>query len=404
MKKNLLLTFVLFLSILSFGCNDTSLPVSTITQPTPPEQVKEPKKPAVSESEHDHSRTEDLSRGGSGRPLTDEKQVLAFYTEEEGLLPGSYPTLMGQSENIDWVVPFWFRLDPDKGSGHVTIFTDKYDINSVSNHMKQVIEEAHQKGVKVLALVHNLLYGDYDTSKQLAHEMVATPQGRANFIEDLLQILKEYGFDGVNMDVEYVPLEDRDNFSLLMKELYKALKAKGYTVTISVPAKTGDYRTDSWSGPFDYKALGQNADLILLMTYDEHGYSSGPGPIASYNWVEKVLKYAVTQIPSEKIFMGIPSYGFDWTEGQRSPRYLSYAQAMEMAYRGGYEIKWDDKAKVPYFSFWDAKGKKHEVWFESSHSLKEKLKLVDKYGIKGIGIWRLGMEDPTAWEVISEEL
>lgn len=388
MKKFLLLTFVLFLIILSFGCNDTSPPVSTIIQPLPSEQVNE--------TENDHDQTEELSRGGLGRDTTNAKQVLAFYTEEEGLLPGSYPTLISQSEHIDWVVPFWFRLDADKGSGHVEIFANNTD-------MKQVIQEAHQKGVKVLALVHNLLYGDYDTSKQLAHEMVATPQGRANFIEDLLQLLKEYGFDGVNMDVEYVPLEDRDDFSLLMQELYKALKSKGYTVTISVPAKTGDYLSDSWSGPFDYKSIGQNADLVLLMTYDEHGYSSGPGPIASYNWVEKVLKYAVTQIPSEKIFMGIPSYGFDWTQGKSSPRYLSYAQAMEMAYRGEYKIKWDDKAKVPYFSYWDANGKKHEVWFESSHSLKEKLKLVDKYGIKGIGIWRIGMEDPTVWEVIEEK-
>lgn len=392
MKKILLLTFSLFLIMLYFGYYDAFLPVDTVTQPLPSEQV--------TENESTHNRTEDLSRGELRRTATNEKQVLAFYTEKEGLLPSSYPTLIDQSEHLDWVVPFWFRLDPDKGNGHITIFTDENDIKSVSNHMKQVVQEAHQKGVKVLALVHNLLYGDYVLGKQLAHEMVATPQGRANFIKDLLEILRTYDFDGVNLDIEYVPLKDRNNFSLFMKELYKALKPHGYTVTISVPAKTYDCPTDSWSGPFDYQALGQNADLVLLMTYDEHGYSSGPGPIASYNWVEKVLKYAVTQIPREKIFMGLPAYGFDWTQGKNSPRYLSYPQAMQLASPGGYEIKWDNMAKAPYFTYWDHKGKKHEVWFESSHSWKEKLRLVDKYAIKGIAIWRLGLEDPTAWAII----
>lgn len=345
----------------------------------------------------------DESRSDSGHSVGSGKQVLAFYTNREHYLPSSYPTLMDQAKNIDWVAPFWFHLDAEEGNGNIDIFKFDTDANFGSNNMKQVIQESHQKGVKVLALIHNMLYGSSATSKRLAHEMVATPEGRSNFINDLLHILKEYNFDGVNMDVEYFSLEDRDNFSEFMDELYSTLNSKGYTVTISIPAKTGDNRSNSWSGPFDYKAIGQSADIVLIMTYDEHGFSSGPGPIASTSWVDAVLKYTVTTIPAKKILMGIPAYGFDWTVGQKNPKYISYPMAMELAQQKGQEIQWDDVTKVPYFSYTDEKDAKHEVWFENAKSLSHKLDLIDKYGIKGIGIWRIGMEDPGYWDVIKQK-
>lgn len=344
----------------------------------------------------EHNSTSVRYRNGHAANM----QVLAFYTNPEQYLPGSYPTLMRHADKIDWVAPFWFRLDPEKKNGHIELFRFQGETDFGPKEAKEVIKEAQAKGVKVLALIHNLLYGSTAKSKQLAHEMVATKQGRTNFLHDLQKLLEEYGFDGINMDVEHFPLEDRDKFSSLMKEIYTTLKPKGYTITISVPAKTGDDRSNSWSAPFDYGALGKYADLVLLMTYDEHGYVSGPGPIASIEWDKAVLNYATTKIPAKKILLGIPAYGFDWTAGGRYPKYLSYQLAMEIARQQQKAVQWDNAAKVPYFTYWDENNRRHEVWFENASSLSHKLELVEQYGIAGIGIWRIGMEDPQFWSVI----
>ncbi|WP_366924689.1 glycosyl hydrolase family 18 protein [Metallumcola ferriviriculae] len=329
------------------------------------------------------------------------KEVLSFYTNDEGYLPSSYHTLVKQADSIDWVAPFWFRLDAAKGSGHVELFKSG---TSAFKPMKakEIVDTAHDKGIKVLAVVHNLLYGSSATSRNLAHEMVSTEKGRAHFINDLENILEKYHFDGINMDMEYFRMDDRDNFSKLMQEMYQTLKPLGYTITISVPAKTRDDRSNSWSGPFDYAAIGKYADTVVLMTYDEHGYASDPGPIASVGWVEKVINYALTQIPAGKIFMGIPAYGFDWTQGSKSPKYISYALAQQTLATSQQKIRWDNEAKAPYYIYWDKDGKKHQVWFENASSLSHKLELVKKYNIKGIGIWRIGMEDPKYWPVIDQ--
>lgn len=127
---------------------------------------------------------------------------------------------------------------------------------------------------------------------------------------------------------------------------------------------------------------------------------NGPGPIASDRWVRDVVKYSVKNISPEKILLGIAGYGFDWEAGQRSPRYLSYVQAMDIAASRGVSVKWDNVGKVPYFNYWNDKGLEHQVWFENASSLSHKLDTVDEYKLGGIAIWRLGLEDPEMWNVL----
>lgn len=329
------------------------------------------------------------------------RYILGFYVDREKYHPDSFSSMATNSSQLSAVAPFWYRLSPSDG----TAVEEHYTSERLSTaEKKEVISEAHEDNVQVLALVHNLLYPDGVKSKKLASDMLATPETRAKFINQLENLIKKNGYDGVNLDIEQVYLSDRDKFSLLVKELYQRLAPQGYKVTVCVPAKKWDDLTNAWSGPFDYGAIGRYSHYVVLMTYDEHGYSSGPGPIASYGWVRDVVKYAVEKIPPEKILLGIPGYGFDWKAKETNPAYLSYSQAVVTAASRGVKILWDDQGEVPYYKYWDYDGQEHQVWFENASSLTHKLEIVDRYTLKGMAIWRLGLEDPGVWTVLKSKV
>jgi len=326
--------------------------------------------------------------------------IMGFYVDREYSQPSSYTTLAANGNLISAVAPFWYRLSPENG---IEIWEHQTGDNLSTEDKTTVIEQARRNKVQVFALVHNMLYDGQIDGRELASEMLATPDTRKMFINQLESLIKKYGFDGINLDIEEVYTWDRDKFSLLVKELYQRLDPQGYKVTVCVPAKTWDDPSNTWSGPFDYSAIGQYAHYVVIMSYDEHGYYSDPGPVASYGWVEDVVKFAVQNISPEKILMGVPGYGFDWEAGSFYPTYLSYSQAMNIAVSKEAIIRWDDYGKVPYFYYWNS-WKEHQVWFENASSLTHKLDIVNRYALKGIAIWRLGMEDPQIWNVLNSKV
>ncbi|MDD3653802.1 MAG: glycosyl hydrolase family 18 protein [Desulfotomaculaceae bacterium] len=323
--------------------------------------------------------------------------IMGFYVDEEPNQPSSYNRLASSSSLISAIAPFWYRLSPENG---MDIWEQQNGLATADK--SAVIEQARQNNVAVLALVHNMLYDGQTNGKMLASKMLASAGTRQTFINQLEWLIKKYGFDGVNLDIENVYLKDRDKLSLLVKELYQRLEPQGYQITVCVPAKTWDDRSNTWSGPFDYSAIGRYAHHVVIMSYDEHGYTSGPGPIASAGWVESVVRFAVQNIPPQKILLGVPGYGFDWQIGRNNPIYLSYSQAMDIAAFRGAAIRWDETGKVPYFFYWDG-GREHQVWFENASSLTYKLDIIKRYALGGIAIWRLGMEDPQIWSVINSK-
>ena len=127
------------------------------------------------------------------------------------------------------------------------------------------------------------------------------------------------------------------------------------------------------------------------MTY-EWGYTYGPplavSPLPS---VKRVLDYAVTQIPPEKIFMGFSNYGYDWPlpyrRGETRARSISNVYAAALAASVGAEIEFDETAQAPFFRYTAEDGIAHEVWFEDARSCMARLPLVAQYGFRGVGVW-----------------
>ncbi len=107
--------------------------------------------------------------------------------------------------------------------------------------------------------------------------------------------------------------------------------------------------------------------------------------------MRRVLDYAVTEIPREKIFLGFPNYGYDWTlpfvAGQSMARSIGNEEAVALAVRYGAEIRYDETAQAPYFYYTDENENVHEVWFEDPRSCLAKFNLIPEYGFRGVGYW-----------------
>lgn len=350
------------------------------------------------------------SAGSAGKP---EMEVLGFCTNKEGVdydgkyysLEDSYQIVSRNGDNITMTAPFWYRLGAE-GKGAIEFHKYGFSTSDYKTEAKQIVKNMKAKNIKVLALVHNMLYKQEGVSgKELSHSLLTNQKYSDNFINELESMMKEYDFDGVNIDIEDVYKSDRNNYVDFIRKLKETLGAKGYMITVSIPAKTFDDSTNSFSYPFDYKGIGKYADRVVIMTYDEHGAwaGSGAGPIASITWQEKVVKYAITQMSNGKILLGVPAYGFDWTKGKSWPKYSSYEMTMDTVKSKGLKVLWSDKYKVPYVYYSDRSGQR-EIWFENASSFSYKINLASKYGLKGIAIWRIGMEDPAVWNVIADSV
>ena len=170
------------------------------------------------------------------------------------------------------------------------------------------------------------------------------------------------------------------------------MNKNGYQVSVALAPKSSNDQVGLLYEGKDYKALGEAANYVLLMTY-EWGYTYGPPmAVAPIHLVEEVVKYAITEIVPEKILLGIPNYGYDWTlpfeKGNSKAKTLGNIEAIALATEKGSSIQYDKQAQSPYFKYWE-EGYEHEVWFEDARSMQAKMDLIHKYHLLGGGIWQI---------------
>ena len=179
----------------------------------------------------------------------------------------------------------------------------------------------------------------------------------------------------------------------------------GYPVTAALAPKTSAAQRGLLYEGIDYRLLGEAANSVMLMTY-EWGYSQGPPmAVAPIHMVRRVVEYAVTEIPREKISLGIPNYGYDWPlpyeRGVTRARTINNLEAVQIAIDYGVNIRFDETAQSPYFRYWQY-GIQHEVWFEDVRSIKAKFDLIQEYGLLGAGYWQLMNFFKANWLMMDE--
>ncbi len=213
-----------------------------------------------------------------------------------------------------------------------------------------------------------------------------------NLITQMLAVMGEKGFVGIDIDFEFILPEDRVAFADFVANVQKQAAPLGYTVSVALAPKISPDQQGLLYEGKDYGLLGAAADSVLLMTY-EWGYTYGPPmAVAPINKVREVIEYALTEIPREKIDIGIPNYGYDWelpfVRGVTKAQTIGNIEAVDIAIANGVEIQFDQTAMTPFFRY-TLNGIKHEVWFEDVRSIREKFKLITEYGLRGMGYWQI---------------
>lgn len=255
----------------------------------------------------------------------------------------------------------------------------------------RLISLAWQMGVRpILVLTPFSEQGTFNN--QLVKIVSEDLEMQQNLIENLLETVREKGYAGVDVDFEYILPEDREGYAAFVANLREVMNQEGYQVSVALAPKTSGEQQGLLYEGMDYGLLGASANQVFLMTY-EWGYTYGPPmAVAPLNKVRQVLDYAVTEIPRDKILMGIPNYAYDWRlpfeKGVTRAELIGNVEAVRRAAVNGVPIQYDETAQSPWYTYeWD--GVTHEVWFEDVRSIEAKLRTAASYGFHGIGYWNL---------------
>ena len=242
----------------------------------------------------------------------------------------------------------------------------------------------------LLTLTNLLEAGGF--SSQIAHAILTDQTVQDTFLENVEALLRQGGWYGVNVDFEYIYQFDRESYNQFLRRLTQRMHRLGYLVVTALAPKRSDSQQGLLYAAHDYASHGQTVDYVVLMTY-EWGYTYGPAmAVAPLDQVRQVLDYATQAMPAERILMGVPNYGYDWTlpfvQGSAA-RSLTNVEAVTLAGQVGASIQYDQAAQSPFFRYYDGDGRQHEVWFEDARSLRAKYALVDEYGLAGVSFWNL---------------
>lgn len=304
----------------------------------------------------------------------------------------SAPDRSGTSiEGINVVSPAFFHLNSD----------GKLEEN-IGEEGESYIEWAHSNGYKVWPMVQNAGSGMMDVTSEIMNHY----DKRNELIEEIVNKCIQYGLDGINIDFENMKKEDIDLFSRFIIELEPRLKEIGVVLSVDVTAPDG---ADTWSLCFDRTVLGDVADYLIFMAYDQYGASSDQaGTTAGYNWIELNLKKFLEtyEVESEKLILAVPFYARLWTidsSGNADGRTAIPMNEIEETIPSDVERKWDDELKQNYVEYTED-GETKKMWIEDIDSLKEKISLIKEYDLGGIAAWELGMESDGVWQMINQEL
>ena len=267
----------------------------------------------------------------------------------------------------------------------------------------EIISLSREYGVAPLMHLSTLM-DDGMFSSQLGDAILNNPEARAVLIENLISRMKEKGYYGLDVDFEYLDTRNRDSYTGFIAELKEALSAEGLVLfTARAPKSSGD-QPGAFYESHDYGGIGSVSDYVLLMTY-EWGYAFGPPmAVAPLDQVENVLGYAVSVINTDKIYLGIPNYAYDWplpyVRGTTKAEKISNVTAVSRAINNNVPIMFNEVAQSPFYNYFSGETE-HVVWFEDARSIESKLELAEEYGVAGVGYWNLMQWFPQNWLVLN---
>lgn len=273
--------------------------------------------------------------------------------------------------------PFWYKLN-DQG---------RIEVIEVENREK-ILTIAGQKNSRLIPTIGN----DFDGIR--VKKLLEEEENILNFLSFLKEEAVKNNYFGWEIDWEEIKVEDRGKYVFLIKRLAEELHLLDLVLLVDVHARFG-FDSD-WEGALghDYQGLGKYADQIVIMAYDFHNSESEPGPITPLPDLIKTIEYSIRTIPLEKIVIGLPLYGYDWSEDLVVP--VNFKE-MSLIDEATIEIERDGQSGE-LMAIYEKNEAQHTVWYQDKISLLKKIEVANFYGLTKFKFWRLGGEDLSFWD------
>lgn len=297
------------------------------------------------------------------------------------------------------------------------------DLSGITPTTTSIIAYGKSQQIPLYATVSDYSNAITGFDPNIILTVAASPALTQTAVTNLVDLAVSNGFAGIDLDIEQVGMEaggptaaDTANFSAFVTSLAAALHARGLKLIESIPPTDGTSNF-SWLGGYNYAALGAQVDYLQVMTYDEvgPGWSSSstgtwPGPCSGLDWMKRMMSYAVTQVAPQKILLGLPTYGYDFSTGgqqtwaadshQGTLGFIAYIQSKQAT------TNLDATSDTPYANWgpvtpqsagWTSATAQPSLWFDNVASIKAKVSLVNTYQLGGTGVWAMGYEDASFW-------
>jgi spore germination protein YaaH len=271
----------------------------------------------------------------------------------------------------------------------------------------EVQKAARCANLPVMPLVINLGF-----DRSTAHTLLRSIKAQERAAMYLGYLAGRDHYVGWQLDLENIDPADKLCYARFAERVATRLHRDHRLLSVAVAPRFSDaypdnrpteFRTGEWGAPFDFRALGRVADFLTLMAYNQHSASSPPGPVAGYDWAKAALDYALRCVPHTKLVLGVPLYGREWVETSQgtTSRSLAYRDLTPYLEGNGSEPHWDERWRTTWFQVRDGEAQR-TAWFDDNRSLREKLKLMQLYHLRGFAAWRLGVEDPQFWPMAAQ--
>ena len=317
------------------------------------------------------------------KPPINVNGYIYFYGEN------AVPIVQKDDESLTYLSPFAYLIKEDGSLESI------FDLPAIQAGLAE--------GVTPMMSITN--FTTTSLGENLAHIVLNNPELSERLLADIINTMKEKGYLGLNVDFENVLPVDREAYNRFLELTVSRLHAEGFFVSTAVAPKTSGEQRGLLYEAHDYEAHGRIVDFVVLMTY-EWGWRKGPPQaISPLNQIKRVLDYAITVIPRNKIYFGFQIYARDWLlphlQGQEAETF-SVQEATLRAVRYGANIQYDSVTQSPYYRYTDEQGREHEVWFEDARSAQAKFDTVKDYNLGGISYWALGYPFPENWALLED--
>lgn len=283
------------------------------------------------------------------------------------------------TKGLNVISPTWFKICDNEG-GFTSFATQKY------------VDQAHDMGLEVWALVENIEYKDSIDM----YAILSSTTTRGVLIDGLVNEVLTYGIDGINVDLEQISMDCGEHYVQFIRELSVACRLNEIVLSVDNYVPTG------YTDHYDRAEQGVFADYVIVMGYDEH-YAGSPeaGSVASIDFVEEGISRTVAEVPADKVINAVPFYTRIWetSKTEISSQAVGMDMAEEYVANHNIQVEWDD-ATCQNYGEYTSGDVLYQVWLEDEKSIEVKLNIMQKYGIGGVASWRLGFEKPEIWDKI----